>query len=520
MRTISRRQFLMRMSAAGGSAAVYQGLLGLGLMPSDALADGADWQLRPANRPTRVLILGGGLSGLVAAYELTQRGYECELLEASHRVGGRNFTVRSGDLIDEIGNQQRCAFDDDPDLYFNAGPARIPANHRRVLGYCKALGVPLEVFVNYNSEAWVYDPKLRGGQRVRLREYMTDARGFLAEMMTKNLDETALDQAMTAGDAERLRDFLQRYGDLAPSGEYLGSSRAGYARGGFMSMGEKKAALEFPELLASNFWKLGMNFTEDETMAAPLMQMVGGNDAIVKALEASVAGSIQRSAQVVAIQLEDNAVRVRYRQAGVERTTSADYCLNCIPGPILSGITNNFPRTYHAALEGLPRGHLIKAAFQAKTRFWEDEMIYGGISWTSEGIQQILYPNGRFHGKKGVLVGAYVFRRDDALRFTHMPYQERLQEVVRQGEQIHPGYANHLETGVTVAWWNMNHMLGCASHVAGPESEAVLNTLREPVGRHIMMGDQTSHHSGWQEGAISSAHLALGSLNALVAAHG
>jgi hypothetical protein len=33
-----------------------------------------------------------------------------------------------------------------------------------------------------------------------------------------------------------------------------------------------------------------------------------------------------------------------------------------------------------------------------------------------------------------------------------------------------------------------------------------------------MMGDQTTHHSGWQEGAVGSAHAALSLLNSMEAA--
>jgi len=518
--SLSRRDFLLRLAATGGSAAVYQGLLGLGLMPATAQgAGGPDWHLGPAPRPMKVLVLGGGLSGLVAAYELSRRGYAVEVLEAAHRVGGRNFTVRSGTVIDEIGNRQRCAFDRDPELYFNAGPARIPAQHQRVLSYCRELGVPLEVFVNYNGQAWLYDDKLPPVRRVRLREYVTDARGFLAEMTTKNLTEADLDQTMTAGEAERLRDFLRRFGDLDASGTYSGSDRAGFARGGVMSVGERKDVIDFPELLASNFWRMGMNFTEMETMVAPLMQMVGGNDAIVRALEMRLDGRIRYRAQVTGIRVAEDGVDVRFRADGQEQAIHADYCLNCIPGNILSGIRNNFPAEYVDAMQVLPRGHLIKVAFQARERFWEKDMIYGGISWTSDPIQQLLYPSGNLQGSKGVVVGAYIFRRDQALRFTHMTHAERAEEALASGEKIYPDYRQYMENSVSVGWWNMNHMLGCASHVAGPESEAVLARLSTPVGRHILMGDQTSHHSGWQEGAIGSAHAALTTLDSLVRAH-
>src|SRR5215475_8387954 len=42
----------------------------------------------------KVVIVGAGLAGLSAAYELKKLGYDVEVYEARHRVGGRAFSFR------------------------------------------------------------------------------------------------------------------------------------------------------------------------------------------------------------------------------------------------------------------------------------------------------------------------------------------------------------------------------------------------------------------------------------------
>ncbi|MEJ0005757.1 MAG: FAD-dependent oxidoreductase [Steroidobacteraceae bacterium] len=84
---LTRRRLLNLIGLAAGSAAAYQAALGLGLAPAGAAASLPDIAALGSRR-RRVIILGAGIAGLTAAYELGRKGYECVILEASTR-GGR-----------------------------------------------------------------------------------------------------------------------------------------------------------------------------------------------------------------------------------------------------------------------------------------------------------------------------------------------------------------------------------------------------------------------------------------------
>jgi monoamine oxidase len=43
-----------------------------------------------AGKGVKVVILGGGIAGLASACEMGKAGYQCVLLEARERPGGRN----------------------------------------------------------------------------------------------------------------------------------------------------------------------------------------------------------------------------------------------------------------------------------------------------------------------------------------------------------------------------------------------------------------------------------------------
>jgi len=507
---VTRREILNLIGAAGGSAAVLGASAALGLMPNSAAASIP--QLKPLDATNRksVAILGAGISGLTAAYELSKAGYDCIVLEASHRPGGRNMTVRSGDVIDEVGNRQVCEFDDEPHMYFNAGPARLPSTHRNILHYCKELGVELEVFINESKEAYVQDDNMFGGKPIKNSMFTTNARGFMAEVLTKNFTHQELDQPFTEWEAERILGMVRSFGDLNSANEFRGSSRAGYADidGGYLDHGIQKEMVSFRELLKSSYVNRLLNANEGET-GPILFQPVGGMDKIITGFVKTMPERVYYNAIVTAVELGDDSVNIAYRYKGMENSIKADYCLNCIPTHLMSGITHNFPREYTDAMLYVRRGEAYKSAYQAKERFWEKEDIYGGISWVNQPIRQIWYPPHGMFKEKGVILSSYDF--GGGMHFTRLSQEERIEAAISQGEKVHADYRKYVEKGITIAWNRMNHMLGCAARwqrgaVMTSREENLMHTLRSPAAnRHYFIGDQVTLHAGWQESAIVSA---------------
>ena len=106
-------------AGAAGAAAVIAG--------PDLIA--AAFGRRDASGPDRVIVVGAGLAGRTAAYELGRAGFDVTVLEARDRIGGRVYTVRE---------PFRAA------QHAEAGGEYVDVVHRRVRAYCNKFGLPLE----------------------------------------------------------------------------------------------------------------------------------------------------------------------------------------------------------------------------------------------------------------------------------------------------------------------------------------------------------------------------------------
>jgi monoamine oxidase len=488
---LTRRRFLLRVAAAGGAPLVYEAMTGLGLLAAPAQAP---FGLTGRVSGVRVVILGAGLAGMTVAYELGKVGYDCRVLEARARSGGRVLTVRRGTVSEEDGSSQTAAFDDG--LYFNAGPMRISHHHRTTLGYCRELQVPVEVFVPDCESAYLY--RTRGtlaGRRIRLREARADFDGYIAELLSKALSQAQLDQPLTAEDRDRVLAYLRRLGALDLNRQYRGSPRRGPDDQGRPSP---------PLALADLFSGIPDFYVQTDWSSQPtMMQVVGGMDRLPAALAARLGNRIAYRAAVREIRQSERGAWVIYADAdGRPQRVDADYCVCTIPLPVLSGLQKDLSQPVQSAISAASYDGAGKIGLQFKRRFWEqDDEIYGGRSWTDQEIGQLIYPSHGFNRSKGVLVGYYLdFGR--TMRERSSAECQRL--ALEQGVRIHPQYTTEFETAFSVSWARVPWSRGSWRSESAAAHEALI-ALRQPDGRVHFAGDYMTDMSSWMQGAFESA---------------
>jgi monoamine oxidase len=510
---VTRRGFLARVAAGGGYAAAFTALQALGMLPSRAEAS-----TLPALPPgygvgRKVVILGAGIAGLVSAYELRKAGFDCTILEARDRPGGRNWSVRNGSKVEFVdGTVQDCTWEDGH--YLNAGPARIPSIHTNLLQYCEDLGVPLEVEINTSRSALVQHPGLNGGKPVQQRQVMHDTRGYLAELLAKASQQHKLDDLLTGQDTEQLMAFLRSYGDLDDAYAYRGTPRGGWASspGAAEAAGVPRAPLSRQELLVRDLSR-GSLYEEQINWQATMMQPVGGMDRIPYAFAKALGDIIQYGAPIQEIRKTPKGVKVVYAKAGRSAAIEADYCICTLPLPILQKLKTDFSPAHRTAFSGMDMTTSYKVAWESP-RFWEkNDHIYGGISFPESTVDLIWYPSDRLFSKTGVLVGGFgqeIGRDGKITAFGALPdIPAKLAASRAAVETLHPGHGKDLTKPIYVSWVQIPYSLGCAAANELPAAKPAYDQLSKPDGRLILAGDYLSHQVAWQEGAILSAHRAI-----------
>jgi monoamine oxidase len=510
---ISRRTLLSWIGKTAGAGAMYQAMttLGFAAQPIELTKLKLDGTPKGAS----VLVLGAGLAGMTAAYELRNAGYKVKILEFNAKAGGRCWTLRGGDTYTELGGAtQVCEFAEGN--YINPGPWRIPHHHYNIMDYCNKFGVALEPFTQVNYNAYVHSTDAFDGKPVRYREVQADYQGYIAEMLSKVVNQGALDEETTADDRKKILESLRSFGALNEESEYSKSYKTSFRRGfakapggGLSAQSIDSEFIDREALFKSDLWKYIATGQELVHQGA-IFQPVGGMDNVAKAFEKRVGDLIEYNAKVTKIAQNDKGVTATYIAAGEEKTATADWCVCTIPLSILSQMPVDASAKMKAAIRAVPYDASVKVGLEFKRRFWEqDEQIYGGISYTNLPINNISYPSNKVNDKgRGVLLGAYTFG-PNAFEFTAMPPKDRIKAAVEYGSQIHSQYKEEFLNGISVGWHRVPWSHGCYGMWTEESRAEHYENLCAIDGRLVLAGEHASHLPAWQEGAITSAHDAI-----------
>jgi monoamine oxidase len=467
--------------------------LRLGVLVASAQLAPRSWAFAPqalphTPSPQKVLVVGGGLAGLVAGYELTQAGHDVTILEAQLRPGGRVLTLRE-------------PFSDG--LYAEAGAARIPDNHDLTLYYVKYFGLTLVPFLP-NTLARVF---LLQGKRISVQ-----SRSEL-DLSQVPLDLTPEERRLGfSGLAEKyLGPAMRAMGDPGGSDWPNATAKAydGVSMAQFLTeQGASHGAielLEYPFQSAEDdpvsfLWNLRDFWYASHSTTR--YKIAGGNDLLPKAFAAKLRDKIHYGSVVGRIEQDSNKVRAIATQAGAHHTFEADRLICTMPFPVLRRVEIDppFSELRRRAIAELQYDPITRVILQCRTRYWE-KGGYNGFG-ISDLPQEIWHPTHDQPGTRGLLV-SYMFT-SVGQRVGAMSEDKRLEFVSREMEKVHPGLLANLEGAVSKVWPADPWAGGGTSLHAPGQLTTICVGIERPEGRVHFAGEHTSKWPGWMQGALES----------------
>jgi monoamine oxidase len=489
---LSRRHFMRRLGLAAGVAM------------GTSVLDDVRAIAQPA-RPVRVVILGAGLAGLCAAYELERRGHAVTLLEGQKRhMGGRARTLR---------------FEDG--LYGEAGAMRVPEGHQITRRYIKELGLTLRPFVQSNPEGFVY---LRGRrERIKnLRDLGTlyDLQGsekgktpdeLFADSVIARLkalsdaekDDLSADRPQTAAvrtlDQLSLQQLCEGAGLSQDAIDFLASATG-------LGPQLATAATEHLREELKEFW------------TGKFDEIVGGTDRLPSAFVARLRSKPRMGCEVVTIEqdpLQRRAAAV-YREGGVLRRAEGDFVLCTLPFAVLSRmqIDRTFSAPKRRAIRELNYDSATKVLALTARRFWESEDgIFGGGTYTDLPTGITYYPadnaqarDPQVSARPAVMLASYTWGQD-ARRLAALAPRERSALALQHLSRIHPQLARPEMVRRTASWSWDNHpwSSGAFAWFLPGQHTALYRDVIAPEGRVFFAGEHASLAHTWMQGALESA---------------
>lgn len=435
-----------------------------------------------------VTIIGAGMAGLAAAYDLHRAGWHVTVLEARDRVGGRVHTMRgfSNGLVAEAGGEF------------------IDSDHVRMLAFAKEFNLSLGEVGSWQGQGgdWgAFDGKA----------------GFLSDKALWGINlKTEIDRIWDAvielgkqiSDPAHPELALQaKELDKQSCAQWLASQTVHpLAKTAFVNHIRSEYTCEPENFSLLDLARNAALYYTSPDFGEPNYRVVGGNDQIPKAI-ASALPDVRLNAIITLISNHDQGVTVTYKQGDSFHTVESAFAILAIPLTTARYIEFNppLPSSHQNMIQEVSYGAVTKVMIEYRKRFWHEKGWNGRMSID----QHIVYTwdaTSHLDNEHGIIT-AYTGGGPGA-KLSALSDEERIKLAVNVLDNIFPGSADLVENTATMAW--VNEPFTRCSYMALAPNQATKHwqTLFTPAGRLYFAGEHATVYQGFMEGAVESGQRA------------
>lgn len=434
-----------------------------------------------------VTVIGAGLAGLSAAYELHRAGWKVIMLEARPRVGGRVYSVRSfahgqvaeagGEFIEERHTRMIALAND-----FNLKLGRVGSwqGQRQDWGSFAGKAGPL------------FDAHIWGTNLQDEIDRVWKALSELGELVPDPYQPQAAREARRL-DQQSVIDWIHSL-DVHPLAKthFIQHIRAEYT-----TEPERFSLLDLAR--NSTMYYMSGRFHQN-------FRVIGGNDLIPCAL-ADALPDVRLISPVTSVRLLPDEVAVTCKQGESHLTVHSAFAILAIPLTTARFIDfySSLPLAHQRMLNEVSYGAVTKVLIQYRKRFWKDRGWNGRLT-TDGRIGMTWHATSHVDSEDGILT-VYT-GGEPAIKLSALSDEERMEVAVQEIEKLFPGSTNLVEHTATIAWPNEEYTRGSYMALAPGEVTTHWQALMTPAGRLFFAGEHATANQGYMEGAVESGQRA------------
>jgi len=478
--------------------------------------------------PKRVFVIGAGLAGLSAAYQLVLAGHDVTILEAQERPGGRVLTLREPFVDGQ---------------YAEAGAQWLPGHHNLTIGYALHFKLRLRAWPRsamrclWNGRGvtipnpddprapWpclLWPEEQRGGLMGLWSRYITPvvakeigdprAPGWpppaVARYDTMTFWEFLRERGASPGAIAIVRQgYLDLWGDGIDRCSALVVLRdlCMSAKGVPLHLeGHLSPAEETLDRVEDTMARKGTIRDADANFS-----IEGGNDRLATALAACKAlrGRIHYETPVVRIEEREHGLGLVCSGKHGTRSFEAARVVCAVPFSVLRGMDLVLPLSTEKrrAIARLESTSVTRLCVQTRTRFW-DRRGLPGMAATDLPAMLIHESTVTQPGTRGILT-AYAAGQN-ARNLAALKEPDRLRTAKRYLGQVYSVAPRNFGRGASKSWDDDPWARGDYCWFLPGDMKALGPWLATPEGRLHFAGDHTSALPGWIQGALESGHRA------------